>query len=124
MKGATSAPVTLCECPRPVKVELPGCCDEVAEEGTPLELELTRSGMDRVFLSFLGPEACEAAAGDFPGGADPFLKMDWGRNVCILIRERRFALGEVKCSLDKVPRSSTSTEAAAGARRSRGLQTQ
>lgn len=41
----------------------------------------------------------------------------------MLNRERRFALGEVEGSLDRVLRSSTSAAEAAGAPRSRGLQT-
>jgi len=98
VKGATSAPVTLWECPRPVKPKVvPECCGEIADEDASLAVELTRSGMDRVFLSFFG---ATAAVGGFPGGIGPFLNMDGGRNECMLIRERRFALGEVDGSLD------------------------
>lgn len=106
---------------------MPWCRGEVTEENASLEEgELTKSGMERVFLSFLGPMDWEINIACFPGDVSPFLNMDWGRNVCMLIRERRFALGEVEGSLDLVLtlRSSTSTAEAAGAPRSRGLQTQ
>ena len=42
--------------------------------------------------------------------------------MCMLNRERRFALGEVESSLDRAVRSSTPAADAAGAPRSRGLQ--
>jgi hypothetical protein len=124
VKGATSAPVTLWECPRPARAgAAPFRCGEVNKEDESLAVELTRSGIDRVFLSFLGMLVCGLVTGSFPGNDGPFLNMDWGRNECMLIRERRFVLGEVDGSLDRVLCSSTSAEEAAGAPRSRGLQT-
>lgn len=118
-KGDISAPVTLRECARPVLDPLPTFCG-----GDPSFVRLAISGMDRVFRSFRGPEACETDAWVLdPDGVLPFLNMDG--NACMLIRERRLARGEFEVSLgdvDEVIRSSISAALAAGAESSRRLE--
>jgi len=94
LKRGISAAVTLCECARPVKVDVVACCDGVAEdEEAIVASKPNMSGIERVFLSFRGPATWGLAVSGL--GDDPTaLNMDGGRNACILIRERRFVRGE------------------------------
>lgn len=93
------------------------------DDDEPLTAELTRSGIERDFLNLRGAIFWKTVVDCFPGAIGPFLNIDGGRNDCMLIRERRFAFGELDGSLECVIRSSTSAAEAAGAKSSRRLQT-
>jgi hypothetical protein len=92
-----SAPVTLCECARPVNVLGPASGPDKFTDEEEYELPLNMSGIERVFLSLLrgvaeAIESCDPMA-LVRGGWVITLLNDGGINAWTLIRERRSALG-------------------------------
>lgn len=101
-----SAPVTLCECARPPIAEARGggggSVPKTFGESNEYELPLNISGIERVFLSLRG-------ALEFIGSEGPLalasvcwvvvaLLREGEMKACTLMRERRFDLGDSKCS--------------------------
>lgn len=88
-KGDTSAPVTVCECARPINAGgVPVYDGELSDEPS-MTVRLPISGIDRVFRSFLGPDSWLTATCDFTDDMLPLLNIEGGRNACMLILERR-----------------------------------